>query len=484
MATGIKIDEFGGIQPRLDPTALGDTQATVAKNCRLHTTKLNPINVAANVADMPIRVENGLRDVRGAKTIRIWTRGDGVRDVIAWPGIVQVAPSNINDDDRFRLFVTGETGYRDENGDNQPIVLVSSKNAKTYDRHPLYKTLPPSVEMRYYVDSSNPAVPSVELDPATLRHTYFFQTYVDEYGYESGQSEVARDLDGNMIEFDYNNNQKVTWMGIPRSTASHTIPDWVVARRLYMSVTGDETDSVRFVCEQKITAGVGGAFQQKQNININDQSVAEESPNITSTPADLVWMTQMPGDFYVGYLRSNPRCVCFSDVGMPTSFPDAYRYTIRDFAIGIAVAGNTAFILTKGYPWAISGTAPEGMTAAQIVSEQACVSARSICSFEGKVFYASQDGICVLSEDSLTSTVITRLYWDKVSWSALNPESCMMLAYDNALFCWFTLADGTRKAYIIDFDIGGNPIISEHDDYASCAFTDVENDKLYFVEAV
>lgn len=477
MAAAVKIDTFGGIQPRLDPTALGDSQATVAKNCRLHTTKLNPIMSPLDIHDMPIRLENGLTDVRDAKTIRIWTRGNGVRDVIAWPGIVQVAPSNINDDDRFRLFVTGETGVTDENGENQPCVLVSSKDAKTYDRHPLYKTIPPPVEMRYWTES-DPAVPSVELDAATIRHTYFFQTFVDEYGYESGQSKVATDIDGNMVEFDYNNNQKVTWLGISHSTASYTIPDWVVARRLYMSVAGDEKDTVRFVCEQKITPGVAGAFEQKQRININDEDVAEEAPNITSTPADLVWMTQMPGNFYVGFLRSNPRCVCFSDVGLPTSFPDAYRYTIRDFAIGIAVAGNTAFVLTKGYPWALSGTAPEGMTAAQIVSEQACVSARSICTFEGKVYYASQDGICVLGEDSLTSTVITRAYWDKVSWSALNPESCVMAAYDNALLCWFTLVDGTSKMYMIDFDMGGNPIITEHDYYANCVFVDVERDQL------
>jgi hypothetical protein len=56
-----------------------------------------------------------------------------------------------------------------------------------------------------------------------------------------------------------------------------------------------------------------------------------------------------------------------------------------------------------------------------------------------------------------------------------------MKHYDNALFCWFTLKDGSHDAYIIDFDVGGNPIITQHDDYASCAFTDVENDKIYFV---
>jgi hypothetical protein len=203
--------------------------------------------------------------------------------------------------------------------------------------------------------------------------------------------------------------------------------------------------------------------------------------SITSIPADLIWMKDMPGNFYVGFLRSNPRQVCFSDVNLPTSWPDAYKYSIRDYAMGIAVAGNTAFILTTGYPWAISGSDPNGMTAAQIVSEQACVSARSICTLEGRVYYASQDGICMLAESSLNATVVTRAYWDKASWAKLNPSSCIMKSYDNALFCWFTLADGSHDAYIIDFDTGGNPIITQHDDYASCAFTDVENDALYFV---
>ncbi len=88
-----------------------------------------------------------------------------------------------------------------------------------------------------------------------------------------------------------------------------------------------------------------------------------------------------------------------------------------------------------------------------------------------------------LAEDSLNATVITRAYWDKVSWAKLNPQSCIMKAYDNALFLWFTLKDGSHDAYIIDFDVGGNPIITQHDDYASCVFVDVQNDALYFVRA-
>ena len=144
MSTAIKIDTFGGIQPRLDPTSLSDTQATLARNCRLHTSKLNPIQQALNITDFPVRLEGGLTDVANAKTIAIWTRGNGIRDVIAWPGLVTVAPSNINADERYRLFISGDTGVSDENGENQPCALVSSKDGKTYDRHRIHIEVPPA----------------------------------------------------------------------------------------------------------------------------------------------------------------------------------------------------------------------------------------------------------------------------------------------------------------------------------------------------
>ncbi|MBQ9740936.1 MAG: hypothetical protein IJV91_08370 [Kiritimatiellae bacterium] len=471
MATAIKIDSFGGIQPRLDPTSLADTQATLAKNCRLHTTKLHPIQQALKVTDFPVRIEGGLTDVADAKTIEVWRRGENNRDVIAWPGLVTVAPSNIHDDNRFRIFVTGDTGVGDANGENQPCALISSKDGKTYDRHRIFITVPPAASVENSVSMD-------ELDVANLRYAFFFQTWVDEYGYESGMSPVLLDEDGNMVEVQYNDGDSITWKGV----AASDIPSGVTKRRLYKTVAGssEATDSIKFVIEQKMVAG-SSDFPDYPNIIVKDEDTGEVTSSITSIPVDLVWMSAMPGNFYVGFPRSNPRQICFSDVNLPTSFPDAYKYSIRDYAMGIAVAGNTAFILTKGYPWAISGTDPNGMTAAQIVSEQACVSARSICAAEGRVYYASQDGICMLAENSLSAVVITRAYWDKASWSALNPSSCIMKHYDNALFCWFTLKDGSHDAYIIDFDVGGNPIITQHDDYASCAFTDVENDKIYFV---
>jgi hypothetical protein len=173
----------------------------------------------------------------------------------------------------------------------------------------------------------------------------------------------------------------------------------------------------------------------------------------------------------------------FSDVNRPTSFPDAYMYDIRDDLVGLAVSGNTVFALTTGYPWAITGTAPESMSPNVLSSPQGCVSARSICVMDGSVFYASQDGICLLSPSSATVSVITEKHFGKDEWAALNPSSCIMESYDGCLHCWFTLAGSERRGYIIDLRETA-AAVTTHDEQAKAVCADVVSDSLYFVRAL
>jgi len=207
---------------------------------------------------------------------------------------------------------------------------------------------------------------------------------------------------------------------------------------------------------------------------------------MVSPPVDLSWMSYVPGNFYAGFSASRLRTVMFSDVNKPTSWPDAYMYDIRDNIVGLAVAGNTVYALTDGYPWALSGSAPESMTPTVLSSPQACVSARSICIMDGSVFYASQDGICMLSQSSgypLLVPVITEKYFSKREWDSLNPSSCIMDTYDGALHAWFTLDNGLRQGYVIDIGEGVSAITT-HDEQAKAVLYDANSDGLYYVREV
>lgn len=703
---------FGGLLPRVDPTLLEDSAATVAHNCRLRSGKLAPLKQSASFMDYPVRLENGLTDMKDAHTLFLWKRGVR-KEFLAWPGHVTTAPSNIFDDDRYRIFVAGDTGiggtgvtippapvmapdgmilkhkfvqvfvgnygagecssmsaeYKYMDGlssvhghilfaavasppagstsrkiykvesvvgstvtaitqigtweqdivtgsfpaftvnfdrflDDEPVTLTIKapgstniapvkdasqtapapvatdytqnyfvqtyidaygresacsplSNYVTYEDKatPLFETkatqidtVPTGIEHRkvykvigvygdkiYATTAAAPAplwisdlvgdgfgdldipldssketerltryfseqfanqpcvyvsaidnggfdrhsicleqLPKCEVarvggnitDLTSARYTFFFQTWVDKYGYESACSEAS-------AEVIYNDGDAMT---VPAIT---TIPDAAAKRRVYKVVTGTETESIQFMWEEDVTNDEfsGGTFAVK------DEDAGEIFTNMTMCPKDLCWIVGLPGNFYAGFATSKKRQIVFSEIDIPTSYPDRYRYDIREDAVGLAVSGTTLFVLTVGQPYAISGTDPKAMTVSQIASNQGCVSKRSICTMNNAVFYASQDGVCVLSEGSQAETVLTKNQFSKAQWEALNPSSCLMVAHDAALHMFFELADGTRAAYMLDL-IDGAPVLTTHEDVASAVFADVESDGLYMIKEV
>lgn len=464
----IRIDSFSGIMPRLHPTLLPDGCAVTAHNCRLKSGKLSPLRQPSQVGDMRIRLENGLDKIANAQTVYLWRRNGGVEEFMAWPDVVKIAPSNIADDTLRRIFVTGNTGIGD--GKKEPCAYISTVSGAGFARHTLVKEKLPNLT----TDGESPTLTLAEgsaADTDNLRYTFFFQTWVDAYGYESPVSDIDPDTD----EVVYNDGDTVT-------AAAVNAPDGAVTRRVYKVVTGMQTESIQFIAEQ---AKIGVDFSE-MTFTVKDEDAGEVLPRIVSPPSDLSWMTYMPGSFYAGFSPSTPRTVMFSDVNRPSSWPDDYCYDVRDDLVGLAVSGNTVYALTKGAPWVLTGTAPESMSAAVCSSPQACVSARSICVMAGAVFYASQDGVCMMSPNSdyaANVVVLTEKYFSKREWEELNPSSCIMDGYDGALFCWFTLAGGGRRGYVIDLREGA-AAVTTHDEQAKASFYDVEDDALYYVREV
>ncbi len=451
----IRIDTFAGEMARLHSSALPDGSATTAHNVVLTDGKLRPLRFPS-VSTVPIRMENGLTAVGGARSLYLWKRGD-VTELLAWPGQVHVAPSNVADDPRRRIFVTGETGV----GANllNPAVYVADLSGRGYGRSTIVKS-----PMRAPVVSP-PVIPPEETD---LRYTVFYQTWVDEYGYMSGPSEPSE-------EIAYADGLSVT-------VRSDAAPSGAVSRRIWKVISGTETESIQFVAEQ---AAVGATFPQF-SFAASDSDAGEILPMFGSPPADLSWMSFVPGNFYAGFSPSSPRTVRFSAPGYPTTWPSDYAYDIRSDLVGLGVCGNTVVALTEGAPWLLSGASPDSISTSVMQSEYACVSARSICTMNGAVYYASSDGICVVAPSGsypMLVGLVTEKYFGKREWAALNPSTCVMVPYDNTLHCWFTLADGSLTARTFALSEGA-AAVCRHDEEAVCACYDPEDDRLYFVRGV
>jgi hypothetical protein len=448
----IKIDRFGGIAPRLHPTLLGDYGAQRAINCVLKNGKLYPMNLSAQVTNMRIRMENGLARMSDSKSLHLWHRGS-IREMLAWPGFVRVAGSNLALDPRHRVFVSGETGIGGS-GKNHPCVYIVPSTGDGIIRRSIVKSVLPA--------------PVVTLTPPeesdNLRYTVFFQSWVDDLGYESGASAPSSELT-------YIDGQTVTvgYVAAPSVQATK--------RRIWKVVSGSESESIQFVSEQ---SKVGNGFPQ-YSFRLLDEDAGEVLPMLVGPHEDLQWISKVPGGFYAGFQRSNLREVRFSEVSNPTSWPDAYTASVYDDIVGLGVTLNTVFVLTTGMPWAVTGTAPDGMSSSVMASAQGCVSARSICVSDGAVFYASADGICVLRDGSASAEVVTEKLFSRRDWQALGPGNCIMEAHDGRLMCWFGVG---KQALSIDLRDESGAAVTTHDESALAVYSDVITDNLYYVKAV
>lgn len=444
----VAIDNFGGIAPRIHPTLLGDNMAVKAHNCLLKSGKLVPIRKPRFMGEMPISYENGLAQIRDAKTIHLWRRG-AAQTLLAWPGEVSIAPSNLSGDEYNRVFVTGETGV---GGANHPCVYLSNPNGDIV-RHDLVKASmrAPSAHVAGGLDQDN------------LRYTYLVQTWIDAYGYESGASMPSNELE-------YNDGDEVT-------VDSDPAPAGASARRIYKVVAGTETDAFQFVLEQDSA----GSFFPATTFSMKDEDAGEVLPTLQAPSEDLELVCRVPGNFYAGVRRSKLREIRFSESGNPTIWPDAYTATVTEDIVALGVTLNTVFALTKGEPWAITGTAPDAMTSAVLASAQGCVSRRSVCTYDGAVFYASPNGLCMLRDGSATVSVVTDKMFSKREWQELHPESCLSVSYGAAVFCWFPDSD---KAIVLNMTDDSDAAITTHEISATCVCADVIGDRLVFIGAL
>lgn len=446
----LAISNFGGIVPRIHPTLLPTNCATVAHNCKLKNGKLVPLREPIKVNDKYIRLVGLVDfDISDAKTAYVWHRF-GITEYLLFEGVVNITQTNFGSDTKSRIFVSGETGY----GTDLKSPIVIWEDFGDVKIQLLSKEDPPAPEVRRLTN-----LPSGE---ENIRYTYFFQTWVDALGYESGCSKPS-----NEIKYIDGDSMYIQPWENPPSEAAY--------RRIYKVVTGMETNNIQFIIEQKKN---NDKFY-RLSFKIKDEDAGEVMPMITPVPEFLQQMSFVPGGFYVGYDSENKRTIRFSEIGNPTSFPEEYAYEVNEDIVGIAVTQNNVWALTTGHPYVLSGSTPDAMGVTKISAMQGSIAPRGICVVDGSVFYISYDGICMLTEGSGSVNVVTDDYFTKEQWNNIVDKETIMCGYDSALFVWTNKVDGIG-GYRIEF-LEKLSAITTFDNKAQCVCVDAITDKMYFI---
>lgn len=468
----LKIDNFHGIQPRLHPTLLGDGMAVRAHNCRLKNGKLVPLREPSALEGVQIYRENGLPDEAYVSSMHIWHDTDGRFALLLFPDVTWSAPGNVADDNLTRLIVSGKTGepFRDETGKqhaDSPVVYVRVGSVRAKKRTVIAKNALPAPLVRR---DTNEDLTSAKL------FTRFFVTWVDAYGMESPPSRESLLSDGTDDDLVYNDGDPVA------IRIQGTLPINAESVRVYKSLAGLEGDGrAQFVVEIPRADLIGG---KEFTFTVADADAGEIMPEIESIPADLICIRDVPGGYYCGFAPSKPKTVCFSEIDMLYSWPTAYRYDVASNIVALAATSNSVFALTDGWPYVLTGTAPESMTVAKIAGPAACVSPRGVCVHGNSVYFASNAGLMVIANDANAGTVcqnLTQKIFTKDQWAEFNPSSCIMGQHDDALYLFFTLPNGERRRLIIDLAESADAVTT-HDVNATCVVVDDREGRMLFIK--
>lgn len=437
--------QFGGIRPAVHPTLLGDSDATAAHNCKLASGKAIPLVEPAVVTGMRLFGRWGLTDIADAKTIRTMKASGGTTVMLAFPSVVDAVDGNIAADAARRVIAVGE--------DHVPEILTINANAT-------------------YVYATDLSIP-VPLPPVVTRvssatgdrYTKYAQSFVTSLGYEGGLSELAD-------EMQYNNGDAVTV-----SAYEAALDSSITARRIYKVVSGTEDEAIQFVREIPLYVPT--------TITLADEDAGESEPGFESAPEDLYILCKVPGGFYAGVSAAAPRTLLLSDALTPTSWPLTTRYDVFGDIVAVVSTANTVFVLTDTKPFAATGSDPAAMIPQGLDPDAACVSRRGVCVLNNVVYYASHQGIMVLSDGATlgsTAANATAGVWTKEQFAALSPSTCFAAVNGDIMHWWFPDAeDGLPTNYTVTPRAGGGIDVTTHDETCVCVCSDAPTGKMYFV---
>jgi hypothetical protein len=193
-------------------------------------------------------------------------------------------------------------------------------------------------------------------------------------------------------------------------------------------------------------------------------------------PTDLAGLVTLPNGVMAGFSASGKQ-ICFCEPYQPHAWPTAYRYAVEYTPVGIAALGSSLLIATQGNPYIMSGAHPSTITSTKMPMTEIGASKRSVVDVGFGAMYASPNGY-VLSTPGGTDRASDE-FFSIDEWSALNPSSMLFVKYDQKMFIFYKLANGTYGGYILDKTTGA---MASTNIVCDGAYVDRLNGKLYILQ--
>lgn len=409
---GIRIQNMGGIAPRISPRLLPLSAAQTSENTKLWSGEITPFRDGLPLIDpMPATPVVTIFHIEGA-----W---------LAWQKDVDVVIGFTPDDVLGRLYYTGD-------GVPKVIqqVIAASEAPTPSSAYPL-GVQPPTTKPT--VSTTPPGSPSEF-------RTYIF-TWVTAFGEESvpsPPSDLLNVQDGVAVTINF--------------SASLPPPN-VVNVRIYRS------DGGPYIFVHEVPQFTGSYID---TITDEDLQVNEQLPSQNWYPPDpkMIGLVGSPNGFLAGFWDNK---VGFSEAYQPHAWPPEYVKIFDYPVVALGIFGATIVVFTKGPTYLINGMDPRNLSSDKVPDSYPCISKRSVSTGDRGVYYACESGLGFVGSGGVE--IVTKELMDEDDWQLWNPETMHGTVFDGYYFGFFR---GNRQTS--DPNPNGGGFILDINDRASGSY--------------
>ena len=441
----LEINQFGGMAPLVDPSALSDRLATFAKNVRFDRGVLAPGSLKlVTTADYP----DAQLDRTGAKAVAKMFE-DGTRFVFTEQDSADAFPSPVTPTDTWgRVYFMAAQGPSYATSD-QYIRGALNKGVVSFRLGVPAPTTPPSVSRIGNLDSDS--------DEVSVAYAFAF---VDKYGHEGALSQAS-----NTVVVAYNQSFRVT-VRFPSGLPTRVNFSGGV-RRLYRATFDGTSQDWQYLADVPIASTT---FDDR--IPVGDEGEVNISANWYPAPSDLKNLCLVGSSFAAGFKE---HYVCYSELKLPHAWPFEYQYPVKYEPVKLLPMNNGLFIATTGRPYWAEGSDPGSAIPQEMSINAPCLSADSVVDMGGVAMYVTEEGIAAV--DRGQGTIVSQTFIDRGVMTTLVDDRCTAFAFDGRYV--FSTRDNKWMAFsteegLVEYDIGFSPA-----QFSSVTFS-VRDNRYYF----
>lgn len=382
--TAFKLENFGGIRPRMSRRLLPNNAATFAENTKLLEGELRGYHKPVILKDL------SSLGFTVARAYRIPASVTGGSD--AWLGFQS------QNTDIIRSPVLGDAYGRyywaRDNGVPQYNTLSRITAGNTGGNAP------------YDLGVPQPAASLTVTPPAGSGETRsYVYTLVTAYGEEGPPCNPTTStgtlgtwaLTGFSTTYADQANRDVTTMNIYRTIPNSTNPGFFFVASVSFGTTSYSDTAT------DTTIALNNTLDFVDNF---------------PPPSNMTGFALMPGGYLIGFQGRN---LLFTEPYLPHAWNPTYNLATEFEIVGIVVWSQTAIICTTSNLYLGSGSTPDAFTLQKLDGVTPCLSRRGIVSTVSGAYFPTVDGLAMFSAAGLTT--ITQNILTKEEWTTFSPTT-------------------------------------------------------------